>query len=44
MTVIDLIQLGFPAVIRKLLADPRYSQRHGNLGVPKYTENVGLEI
>ena len=44
MTVIDLIQLGFPALIRKLLADPRFAERHGNLGVPKYTENVGLEI
>jgi hypothetical protein len=44
LTVRNLIQIGFPAVVRNLLSDKRFVERHGTLGVPKYAENVALDV
>jgi hypothetical protein len=34
----EIIRLGVPAVIRKLLADVRFQDQHGEFGVPRYVE------
>jgi hypothetical protein len=40
-SVVDrLIRQGLPAVIADLVNDPRFFDRHGNLGVPRYAENA----
>ncbi len=42
-TAVDsLIRMGVPALITDLINDPRFFDRHGNLGVPRYAENAGL--
>jgi hypothetical protein len=37
-----LIRQGLPAVITNLVNDPRFFDRHGNLGVPRYAENAEI--
>jgi hypothetical protein len=42
-TITDsLIRQGLPAVITDLVHDPRFFDRHGNLGVPRYAENAQI--
>ena len=42
-TVTDsLIRQGLSAVITDLVNDPRFFDRHGNLGVPRYAENAQI--
>jgi len=42
-SVVDsLIRQGLPAVIADLVNDPRFFDRHGNLGVPRYAENAEI--
>jgi Domain of unknown function (DUF4214) len=42
-SVVDsLIRQGLPAVITDLVNDPRFFDRHGNLGVPRYAENAQI--
>jgi hypothetical protein len=42
-SVVDsLIRQGLPAVITDLVNDPRFFDRHGNLGVPRYAESAQI--
>jgi hypothetical protein len=44
-SVVDrLIRQGLPAVIADLVNDPRFFDRHGNLGVPRYAENAEIFV
>jgi hypothetical protein len=38
----SLIRQGLPAVVTDLVNDPRFFDRHGNLGVPRYAENAQI--
>lgn len=40
--VARLINEGLPVLIDDLMEDPRYFDRHGHHGVPRYLENTGL--
>ena len=42
-SVVDsLIRQGLPVVITDFVNDPRFFDRHGNLGVPRYAENAQI--
>jgi hypothetical protein len=41
--VAHIVESGFPATIRALLADPRYLEENGQFGIPRYIERAMAE-
>jgi len=39
-----LVHEGFDAVITGLIGDPRFADKHGNTGIPRYTERVAVAV